>query len=626
MIGGLQPAHILKGWAHAARHRPLRLRRLVHAGARARRGMAGQGAARRRRHFTGGHRRRVTWRPRRASRTRSARSARCRPRWPRPGRACRSSPSSSRRSSDRLAFGPFKSWNALVSVVTAATAIMYAFAPLSLAALHKVDRGRQRSYRVPMPRLVLPAAFCSANLIMYWGGFGRLWKLAAATIVDHLNAAKWFTVFWRALRRRFRRLRRAARQPHPSRQHLGLALLRPMLGGFLIAFFAVIDILAHRVLIATFIGQACVFADVPLTSWTYLWYNVVGCVASVVAALVVNYPVTAAAVTRTRPRTSKLRATHVHVFARPKPFRSTDVARARAPRRQHGRQLACARARRARRRLRRHRHEPALRAAGVLRRASTASAPTPGERLGVLSLIFWALTMVVIVKYLMFIMRADNHGEGGILALLALVPIAASKTSATHGSCVAVLLALFGAALLYGDGMITPADLRARRGRRPASRRRPAFAACVVPLTVRRSCRPVRRSRGAARGGIGAVFGPVMVLWFVAIGALGGRPDRARTRGARARQPALRGRCSCAHGTGTAFLVLGVGRPRASPAARRCTPTWATSARAPIRSPGSRVVLPGAVLNYFGQGALCLAATARRSTNPFFALVAGGRC
>ena len=80
------------------------------------------------------------------------------------------------------AFGPFKSWNALVSVVTAATAIMYAFAPLALAALHKVDSGRQRSYRVPMPKVVLPAAFCSANLIMYWGGFETNWKLALAIL------------------------------------------------------------------------------------------------------------------------------------------------------------------------------------------------------------------------------------------------------------------------------------------------------------------------------------------------------------------------------------------------------------------------------------------------------------
>jgi amino acid transporter len=81
-----------------------------------------------------------------------------------------------------LALGPFKSWNALVAVVTGAVAIMYAFAPVSLAALHKVDGARPRSYRVPAPKLLLPAAFCSANLIMYWGGFDTTWKLTVAML------------------------------------------------------------------------------------------------------------------------------------------------------------------------------------------------------------------------------------------------------------------------------------------------------------------------------------------------------------------------------------------------------------------------------------------------------------
>ena len=82
-----------------------------------------------------------------------------------------------------LAFGPFKSWTALVNVVTLATAIMYGFAPISLAALHRLDRDRPRSYRVPAPRIVLPAAFCSANLIIYWSGFDATWKLVCAMIV-----------------------------------------------------------------------------------------------------------------------------------------------------------------------------------------------------------------------------------------------------------------------------------------------------------------------------------------------------------------------------------------------------------------------------------------------------------
>lgn len=82
-----------------------------------------------------------------------------------------------------LALGPFKSWNALVAVVTGAVAIMYAFAPVSLAALHRVDATRPRSYRVPAPKILLPAAFCCANLIMYWGGFQTTWKLTVAMIV-----------------------------------------------------------------------------------------------------------------------------------------------------------------------------------------------------------------------------------------------------------------------------------------------------------------------------------------------------------------------------------------------------------------------------------------------------------
>ena len=81
-----------------------------------------------------------------------------------------------------VALGPFKSWSSLVTVITGATAMMYAFAPVALAALHKVDGQRPRPYRVPMPKFVLPAAFCSANLIIYWGGFEVLWKLDLALL------------------------------------------------------------------------------------------------------------------------------------------------------------------------------------------------------------------------------------------------------------------------------------------------------------------------------------------------------------------------------------------------------------------------------------------------------------
>jgi amino acid transporter len=80
-------------------------------------------------------------------------------------------------------FGPFPSWNKLVVVVTGATAIMYAFAPVSLAALHKADGDRERPYRMPAPHILLPVGFCSANLILYWGTYEVTWKLAAALIL-----------------------------------------------------------------------------------------------------------------------------------------------------------------------------------------------------------------------------------------------------------------------------------------------------------------------------------------------------------------------------------------------------------------------------------------------------------
>lgn len=80
-------------------------------------------------------------------------------------------------------FGPFPSWNKLVGVITGATAIMYGFAPVSLASLHKRDGDRARSYRMPAPKILLPVAFCSANLILYWGGFDYSWKLACALVI-----------------------------------------------------------------------------------------------------------------------------------------------------------------------------------------------------------------------------------------------------------------------------------------------------------------------------------------------------------------------------------------------------------------------------------------------------------
>jgi KUP system potassium uptake protein len=137
--------------------------------------------------------------------------------------------------------------------------------------------------------------------------------------------------------------------------------------------------------------------------------------------------------------------------------------------------------------------------------------------LGVLSLIFWSLTLIISVKYLVFVMRADNRGEGGILALMALVSGSPSGPSRARASLVA--LGLFGAALLYGDGMITPAIsvLGAVEGLEVATH---LFEPYVVPTAVAILLGLFMvQSHGTER--IGFLFGPIMIVWFVAIASFG---------------------------------------------------------------------------------------------------------
>src|SRR6185436_10827144 len=136
--------------------------------------------------------------------------------------------------------------------------------------------------------------------------------------------------------------------------------------------------------------------------------------------------------------------------------------------------------------------------------------------LGVLSLIFWALVLVIAIKYVSYVMRADNQGEGGILALMALIP-ATYRGPQSRG--VLLALGLFGSALLYGDGVITPAVsvLSAVEGLSQAT---PKLTSFVVPLSVVILAGLfLVQNRGTAA--VGAMFGPVMVLWFITIGAIG---------------------------------------------------------------------------------------------------------
>ncbi|HEV7401725.1 MAG TPA: KUP/HAK/KT family potassium transporter, partial [Chthoniobacteraceae bacterium] len=139
-------------------------------------------------------------------------------------------------------------------------------------------------------------------------------------------------------------------------------------------------------------------------------------------------------------------------------------------------------------------------------------APTAGNVFGVMSLIFWALIIVISVKYLVFILRADNRGEGGILALAALV------AHVKPGKVLAIL-GLFGAALLYSDGMITPAVtvLGAVEGLETAT---PALKPFIEPITIAILIGIfLVQSSGTAK--IGALFGPITFVWFVVIAALG---------------------------------------------------------------------------------------------------------
>src|SRR3977135_1002151 len=144
-------------------------------------------------------------------------------------------------------------------------------------------------------------------------------------------------------------------------------------------------------------------------------------------------------------------------------------------------------------------------------------APTATEVLGIVSLILWALMAMVSLKYVIFVLRADNEGEGGILALLSLV--AAGKVANGARLPVLVVLGVIGASLLYGDGVITPAIsvLSAMEGLKLVA---PGFEHFIVPATIAVLVGLFIIQRHGT-GGIGKLFGPLMVVWFVVIGALG---------------------------------------------------------------------------------------------------------
>jgi KUP system potassium uptake protein len=235
---------------------------------------------------------------------------------------------------------------------------------------------------------------------------------------------------------------------------------------------------------------------------------------------------------------------------------------------------------------------------------------TRANILGLLSLIFWSLAVVISLKYLFYIMRAENEGEGGILALASLL------APWRRGRRLVAFLGVFGAALLYGDGMITPAIsvLSAVEGLGVAV---PSMTGLVLPLTILILVLLfLFQSRGTT--GVGAVFGPVMLVWFAALAALGLRWIIREPGVLAAVSPTYAVAFFASNGfsgflvLGTIFLVVTGGE--AMYADRGHFGAW------PIRLGWFAVALPALLLNYFGQGAMLLRAGDAGTTilQPFY--------
>jgi KUP system potassium uptake protein len=240
--------------------------------------------------------------------------------------------------------------------------------------------------------------------------------------------------------------------------------------------------------------------------------------------------------------------------------------------------------------------------------------PTPESIYGVLSLIFWAQILVVSLKYVVFIMRADNKGEGGIMALMALAQRSVREKAKLRW--ILAILGIFGASLFYGDGVITPAIsvLSAVEGVKVAA---PGLSHWVVPVTaVILFFLFALQRHGTAR--VGSVFGPVMMVWFVTIALLGVHMIAQNPQVLWALNPVHGVRFFYTHGI-QAFIALG-GVVLALTGAEALYADMGHFGKRPIRFAWFSFVLPALVLNYFGQGALLLAHP-EAADNPFFKMV-----
>jgi KUP system potassium uptake protein len=238
---------------------------------------------------------------------------------------------------------------------------------------------------------------------------------------------------------------------------------------------------------------------------------------------------------------------------------------------------------------------------------------TPDNVLGILSLIFWSLVMIISLKYMMFVLRADNHGEGGIFALLALLRPDAKQDRRTRRWL--ILLGILGASMLYGGAMITPAIsvLSAVEGLRVAE---PMLGEFVIPITIAilGALFAVQR-HGTAK--VGAIFGPLTLIWFVVLGILGVRGILQQPQVLIAINPVYAVTYFMNNGLNGYLALYGVFLVTTGGEALYAD--LGHFGRIPIRRVWFAVVLPALLLNYFGQGALMIS-DPTESVHPFFHL------
>lgn len=242
---------------------------------------------------------------------------------------------------------------------------------------------------------------------------------------------------------------------------------------------------------------------------------------------------------------------------------------------------------------------------------------TPADVYGVISLVFWSITVVVTLKYVTFILRADNDGEGGVMALAALLRRAMGNASARRGAIV-MAVGIFGASLFYGDSMITPAIsvLSAVEGLKVPA---PGLSHLVIPIAaVILTALFAAQRWGTAR--VGSLFGPVMLLWFTTLAVAGLKeivPHPGILRGLSPSYALM----FITDRPYVAFIALGAVVLAITGAEALYADLGQFSTR-PIRQAWFAVVFPALTLNYLAQGALILRNPATRA-NPFFLLVPG---